>query len=85
MTTFSELWGQLRATKVKDAPAWVKTNAAQGSFRKAAHAAGEAYGKKFLLPGRSAPVVHVMVALGVLGYAMEYSHLKAHEANRKHH
>jgi hypothetical protein len=76
MPTFSELWGELRATKVKDAPSWVRSKATGGSFQKAAHAAGEAYGKKYLLPGRSAPVFHVMIALGVLGYALEYSHLK---------
>lgn len=74
--TFSELWGELSQVKVKDAPAWVKTKATSGAFKRAANAAGEAYGRKYLLPGKGAPVMHVMVALGVFGYALEYSHLK---------
>lgn len=36
----------------------------------------EWYHKTYIKPGRFTPVVHVMVGIGVLGYAIEYPHIK---------
>lgn len=44
----------------------------------------EWYHKTYFKTGRFAPVAHVMVGLGVLGYAMEHNHIKHELEHAKH-
>jgi hypothetical protein len=36
----------------------------------------DTYHKTYIRPGRFAPVVHVMLLVGTIGYAIEYPHIK---------
>eukprot|EP00051_Salpingoeca_urceolata_P026550 m.477715 g.477715 ORF g.477715 m.477715 type:complete len:85 (+) comp20923_c0_seq1:55-309(+) len=77
----------LMDTKLAAVPQWAAKNLLNTKKLAAAYT-GFASGyqaKYFGRKGAIAPMVHIMVATGVLGYAMEYKHLAAHECNRKHH
>lgn len=45
----------------------------------------EWYHKTYIKPGRFTPVFHAMIAIGLMGYAIEYPHLKheQEEARKK--
>lgn len=36
----------------------------------------EAYHAKYIKPGKFAPAIHAMLLVGVIGYAIEYPHIK---------
>jgi hypothetical protein len=36
----------------------------------------DSYHQRYIKPGKFAPVVHAMLLVGVIGYAIEYPHIK---------
>lgn len=43
----------------------------------------EWYHKTYITPGRFTPVFHAMIGIGVIGYAIEYPHLKHEQEEEK--
>lgn len=61
-------------TKVADVAAQLRERIPvnRSSFMKAF----EWYQKTYITPGRFTPVIHAMVGIGIIGYAIEYPHIK---------
>lgn len=44
----------------------------------------DSYHARYIKPGRFAPLVHSMLLVGVVGYAIEYPHIKHELEEAKH-
>lgn len=75
-SSLQSLLRSLGSTKVRQLPGWALQNISKDRITTILGEAATSYGKKYFDKGKGTPVVHVMLGLGVLGYALEYSHLK---------
>eukprot|EP00056_Hartaetosiga_gracilis_P006613 m.98200 g.98200 ORF g.98200 m.98200 type:complete len:86 (-) comp12514_c0_seq1:3247-3504(-) len=85
MSTFQKMVQSLSSTPLKNTLTWARANITAKQIGAVSSEFSESYAKKYFKTGSVRPVVHVMLGLGVLGYAMEYPHLKHSQRNRKHH
>ena len=65
----------LSQVKVRDVPVWAKSNLTTKNVSHATSSWIQNYGHKYVRTGSGKPIVHVMLALGLLGYIIEYPHL----------
>eukprot|EP00052_Salpingoeca_macrocollata_P030520 m.319851 g.319851 ORF g.319851 m.319851 type:complete len:85 (+) comp23509_c0_seq1:156-410(+) len=78
------LAASLGETKLKNVPTWASKNLQPARLATAFDAFSRKYSAQYFKPGRGTPIAHVMLGLGVLGYALSYGHI-VHERNRKFH
>lgn len=43
------------------------------------------YHRKYVSPGGGAPILHIIIALGIIGYGLHYSHLSKFISKDGHH
>jgi hypothetical protein len=75
MATFQSLLTSLGQAKVKDMGKWAQQNLSVGSLNQATSAWLQSYGRKYVKTGSGKPIVHVMLALGLLGYTLNFAHI----------
>eukprot|EP01147_Barroeca_monosierra_P005803 gene5803-7292_t len=73
------LWASLSETKVRHVPGWAARNITPGRLGTIGSGLSTQYARKYFHKGKGTPVAHVMIALGLIGYAVEYSHLKGQD------
>ena len=66
---------QLAETKLKSLPKFASQATKSGALTQALCSLKDRYANTYFRKGSIKPVVHVMLGLGILGYAMSYSHV----------
>eukprot|EP00055_Hartaetosiga_balthica_P013874 m.73090 g.73090 ORF g.73090 m.73090 type:complete len:86 (-) comp8411_c0_seq4:3457-3714(-) len=85
MSAAQKLLQSFANAPVKGVFGWVRSNLTPSQAQKVGKEFTTSYSAKYFKSGSVKPVVHVMLGLGVIGYALEYPHLKHSQRNRKHH
>lgn len=80
----AEAGKSLLDTKLGAVPVWAKKNLTRPTMTAYFNTALQNYGAKYFAKGKVNPLVHIMAAAGIMGYALSYDHL-THDRMRKHH
>lgn len=82
MMKISEHW---RNTKVVDLVERARSQLGQWlPTRDRLSAFSDWYYRRYFLPGKATPLIHIMIATGTIGYLIEYPHLREELEHAKH-
>ncbi|EGD78398.1 hypothetical protein PTSG_12889 [Salpingoeca rosetta] len=84
-SSLQTLLRSLGEARLRQVPSWAMQNINKERLTTILSEAATSYGRKYFNKGKGAPVAHVMIALGLIGYAIEYPHLKESQRQRKYH
>eukprot|EP00127_Corallochytrium_limacisporum_P007187 Clim_evm60s243 gene=Clim_evmTU60s243 len=72
-------------TKIKDLPRYFTRQVVGGGVVTDVSRSFMGYAQTYLRAGKVNPVFHVIIGLGIMGYALEYPHIYESERQAKHH